>query len=116
MSDSGSICNTPRSSVLFDPTLTGLDGDMWATQLLTLNTATSISITFNFDGVAIYMGVGTIEVILFTCSVRGIGVTSISIRGDGQILVLLVIFLNLVSIWSEHVYLMDLQLQNQYYL
>ncbi len=38
---------TPRSSVLFDdvtPTLTGLDGDMWATQLLTLNTSTSSSI------------------------------------------------------------------------
>jgi hypothetical protein len=33
-------CNTPTTSVLFDgniPTLTGLDGDMWASQLLTLN-------------------------------------------------------------------------------
>ncbi len=85
VSDSGRVCNTPRSSVLFDgiPTLTGLDGDMWATQLLTLNTSTSSSITFNFNGVANYVGVGTIEVILFTCSVRGIGVTSISLHGDG---------------------------------
>ena len=32
-------CNDPASSVLFDghiPTLTGLDGDMWASQLLTI--------------------------------------------------------------------------------
>ncbi len=45
VSDSGRVCNTPRSSVLFDgiPTLTGLDGNMWATQLLTLNTSTSSS-------------------------------------------------------------------------
>ncbi len=84
VSDSGRVCNTPRSSVLFHgiPTLTGLDGDMWATQLLTLSTSTSSSITFNFNGVAKYVDVGTIEVILFTCSVRGIRVTSISIHGD----------------------------------
>ena len=34
-----SRCDAPDSSVLFDgniPTLTGLDGDMWASQLLTL--------------------------------------------------------------------------------
>ena len=37
-----SICNTPTSSVLFDgniPTLTGLDGNMWASQLLTFQTS-----------------------------------------------------------------------------
>ncbi len=85
VSDSSRVCNTPRSSVLFDgvtPTLTGLDGDMWATQLLTLNTSTSTSITFKFNEAANYVGVGTIEIVLFSCSMRGIGVTSISIRGD----------------------------------
>ncbi len=82
VSDSGRVCITPRSSVLFDgiPTLTGLDGDMWATQLLTLNTSTSTSITFNFNEIANYVGVGTIEVVMFSCSMRGIGTNSISIR------------------------------------
>ncbi len=34
-------CNEPTTSVLQDgiiPTLNGLDGDMWASQLLTINT------------------------------------------------------------------------------
>ncbi len=85
VSDSGRVCNTPRSSVLFDgitPTLTGLDGDIWATQLLTLNTSTSTIITFNFNGIANYVGVGTIEVVMFSCSMRGIGANSISIRSS----------------------------------
>ena len=85
VSDSDRVCNTPRSSVLFDgiiPTLTGLDGDMWATQLLTLNTSTSSNITFNFNGMAYYVGVGTIEVVMFSCSIRGIGTNSISIRSS----------------------------------
>ena len=36
-----SRCDVPTSSVLFDgniPALTGLDGDMWASRLLTLQT------------------------------------------------------------------------------
>ncbi len=45
-------CREPTTSVLQDgiiPTLTGLDGDMWASQLLTINTAnSSIAITYNF--------------------------------------------------------------------
>ncbi len=85
VSDSGRVCNTPRSSVLFDgiiPTLTGLDGDMWATQLLTFNTSTSSSITFNFNGIENYIGVGTIEVVMFSCSMRGIGTNIISIRSS----------------------------------
>ena len=47
-----STCTDPTSSVLFDgviPTLTGLDGDMWASQLLTLQRATSIRATVLFD-------------------------------------------------------------------
>ena len=45
-------CTTPTSGVLFDgnvSTLTGLDGDMWASQLLTINTtANTAEITFDF--------------------------------------------------------------------
>ena len=51
LGDSGRVCDAPRTSVLFDgiPTLTGLNGDMWASQLLTFNTSVSeASITFNF--------------------------------------------------------------------
>ncbi len=76
VSDSGRECSTPRSSVLLDgiPTLTGLDGDMWATQLLTLNTSTSSSsITFDFNtvfdtnAVTTYTGVELIEIVMFNC-------------------------------------------------
>ena len=74
--DSGRVCNAPHSSVLFDgiPTLTGLEGDMWASQLLTLNTSTSsASITFSFtnptdrNGRTIFAGVEVIEVVMFNC-------------------------------------------------
>ena len=45
-------CTDPASSVLFDghiPTLTGLGGDMWASQLLTLRLMnSSTKVTFNF--------------------------------------------------------------------
>ncbi len=81
---------TPRSSVLFDriPTLTGLDGDMWANQLLTLNTSTSSSITFDFNtafyinGVTTYTGVELIEVVMFNC--LSTGPNSIQVLGDNN--------------------------------
>ncbi len=54
-------------------------------QLLTLNTSTSSSITFNFKGLINYVGIVAMEVVVFSCSMRAIGVTSsISIRGDGN--------------------------------
>ena len=93
VSDSGRVCNTPRSSVLFDgiPTLTGLDGDMWATQLLTLNTSTSSSsITFDFNtvfdtnGATIYTGVELIEIVMFNCPSRG--AFSIQVLGDDNVI------------------------------
>ena len=89
VSDSGRVCNAPRSSVLFDvnPTLTGLEGDMWASQLLTLNTSTSsASITFDFtnptdrNGPTNYAGVSVIEVVMFNCPARGIGTGSIAVN------------------------------------
>ena len=48
-STSGTLtCADPTSSVLFDdprgmPILTGLDGDMWASQLLTIQTAAAFT-------------------------------------------------------------------------
>ncbi len=94
VSDSGRVCNTPRSSVLFDgvtPTLTGLDGDMWATQLLTLNTSTSsASITFDFNtafdtnGVTTYKRVELIEIVMFNCLPTG--ASSIQVLGDNNVI------------------------------
>ncbi len=47
------ICNEPTTSVLQDgiiPTLTRLDGNMWASQLLTINTThLTTYITFDFQ-------------------------------------------------------------------
>ena len=43
ISDALLRCHSPSTSVLFDgniPTLTGLDGNMWATQLLTFSNST----------------------------------------------------------------------------
>ena len=72
-------CLTPTSSVLFDgnvSTLTGLDGDMWANQLLTINTtANTVNyITFDFTNTS---GVRRVEVVMFNCPEWGISVTTI---------------------------------------
>ena len=94
LADSGRVCNAPLTSVLFDgiPTLTGLNGDMWARQLLTFDTSvSSTSITFNFtvtrdnNGITTYTGVETIEVVMFNCPMRGIGVNDIAILAGGSI-------------------------------
>ena len=96
VSNSGRVCNAPRSSVVFDgiPTLTELEGDMWASQLLTLNTSTSsASITFDFSnptdrsGLTVYVGVTVIEVVMFSCPLKGIGTTSIAVSDSCQFLV-----------------------------
>ena len=92
LEDSGRVCNAPNISVLFDgiPTLTGLDGDMWARQLLTFNTSvSSASITFNFTtatdniGIITYTQVETIEVVMFNCPMRGIGTHNIAVLAGG---------------------------------
>ncbi len=77
-------CNEPTTSVLFDgitPTLTGLDGDMWASQLLTLYTDSLIpditDITFDFEATPGYVGVERVEVVMFNCPEWGISVDSI---------------------------------------
>ena len=94
VSDSGRVCNAPRSSVLFDgiPTLTGLEGDMWASQLLTLNTSTSpASITFDFTNptdrngpVEVYTGVSVIEVVIFNCPAKGIGTNNVQLSANTE--------------------------------
>ena len=90
VSDSGRMCNAPHSSVLFDgiPTLTGLEGDMWASQLLTLNTCTSSArITFDFTNptdrcrLTNYTGVPYIEVLMFNFNFHARGIKTASSIG-----------------------------------
>ena len=71
-------CNDPSTSFLQDgsiPTLTGLDGDMWASQLLTMNNTTDI--TFDFQATPGYVGVARVEVVMFNCPEWGISVDEI---------------------------------------
>ena len=76
-------CITPTSSVLFDgnvSTLTGLDGDMWASQLLIINTtANTAEITFDFTRTPDYTGVERVEVVMFNCPKWGISVRAINL-------------------------------------
>ena len=78
------ICTLPSTSVLFNdkiPTLTGLDGDMWASQLLTLRRLTSnTEITFDFITAPV-PDVGRVEVVMFNCPEWGIVVESILLFG-----------------------------------
>ena len=77
-----SRCNTPNSSVLFDGsipiTLAGLDGDVLASQLLTLQTtdqfSSEIIFYFEYSG---YAGVGRFELVMFHCPEWGISVQAI---------------------------------------
>ncbi len=76
-------CNEPTTSVLQDgiiPTCTGLEGDMWASQLLTINTdSLTTDITFDFEAAPGYFGVRRFEVVMFYCPVWGISVDSITL-------------------------------------
>ena len=68
--DSYSICATPTSSVLFDgviPTLTALDGDTWARQLLVLGHPIVGSGAFNLNSNFENTEVGQVEVVIFNC-------------------------------------------------
>ena len=86
------ICHSPASSILYDgaiPTLTGLDGDLWAQELLTiqpLQPGINAIIAFDFDDVPSYAGVSRVEVIMFNCPEWGISVQSISLREASNIL------------------------------
>ncbi len=77
------ICHEPTTSVLFDriiPELSGLDGDMWASQLLTINTTClTTDITFDFGATPGYVGVERVEVVMFNCPEWDILVDSITL-------------------------------------
>ncbi len=79
------ICNEPTTSVLQDgsiSTLTGLDGDLWASQLLTINTESpNTDITFDLQATPDYVGVKRVEVVMFNCPEWGISVNSIILHG-----------------------------------
>ena len=73
-------CTNPASSVLFDehvPTLTELRSPNWASEILTLQTASSYSeIEFSFSA---NPGVERVEVVMFNCPQWGIGAQSITV-------------------------------------
>ena len=78
------ICDAPASSVLFDgniPTLTGLEGDMWASQLLTLQTTNQVrrNITFDFRDTPGFIGVARVELVMFNCPEWGISVQTVTL-------------------------------------
>ena len=80
-----SRCLDPTSSVLFDgrtPTLTGLDGDMWASQLLTIHSNPAV-ITFNFTETPGFVGVRRVEMVLFNCPKWAISVLSVQLYKSG---------------------------------
>ena len=76
------ICTT-QTSVLFDgevPILSRLDGDMWASQLLTVQTPRFfVQIIFDFTAIDDYTGVERIEMVMFNCPEWGIGVNKVSL-------------------------------------
>ena len=80
-----STCIDPTSSVLFDgviPTLTGLDGNMWASQLLTLQrtTSTLATVLIDFTDTSGYVGLsGRLEVVMFNCPKKGISAQTIRV-------------------------------------
>ncbi len=77
-----STCLEPSFGVLFDeniPTLTGLDGNAWASQLLTIHSRLAV-LGFNFTGAPNFVGVRRIEIVLFNCVKWGISVQSITLQ------------------------------------
>ena len=84
-----SRCDSSTSRVLFDgniPTLTGLDGDMWASQLLTLeptiNIQTRREIILDFTETP---GVQRVQLVVFNCPEWGIAVQTIRLHAAQSI-------------------------------
>ena len=85
-----SNCGAPRSTILFDgfiPTLDGLDGDRWASQLLTLqiDNPRRREIIFDFRNSRDYMGVRRVELTMFNCPAWGIAVETIGLLRSSSI-------------------------------
>lgn len=75
-------CTEPNSSVLFDnkiPTLTGLDGETWAEELLTLGFNNRLAIHLDPPKANILTETWKIVVVLFNCPQWGISVEKIVI-------------------------------------
>ncbi len=88
IADTGTqTCLDPPSSVLFDgniPILTGLDGNMWASQLLTIRSRNFEDFPLlNFDFTN-SVGVRRVEMVLFNCPEWGISVQSIALLVNGS--------------------------------
>ena len=84
--DSLYTCATPTSSVLFDgviPTLTALDGNTWARQLMIMQRAriglSALHLYFDFTNTPGYTRVRQIEVVLFNCLQWGTAVREIRV-------------------------------------
>ena len=84
----GNTCLDPTSSVLFDgiiPTLTGLNGNTWACQLLTMRTCTSFAVlSFDFTGTPNFVGLRRVEMVLFNCPQWDITFSSIQVVAGGS--------------------------------
>lgn len=78
-------CLQTTSGVLFDgniPTLTGLDGNTWANQLLTIHTRNpSMKMVFDFSDTPGYTGIQRVEVVIFNCQRWNISVNRIRLLG-----------------------------------
>ena len=83
LNDGNSRCETPTSSVLFDgniPTLNGLNGNMWASQLLALqiHNRSGIEIISDFTG---RFGVERVELTIeWGTAVQVVGICHINIK------------------------------------
>ena len=83
--DGFTLCHDPATSVLFDgyiPTLSNLDGDTWASQLLTLDTSSAPHIIAEFPEA---VQLRRVEVVLFNCPEWGIAIQSIGFVTINQI-------------------------------
>ena len=84
----GVTCSRPTNSILFDgnvPTLTGLDGNMWASQLLTVEASgNNVEFTFDFTDTPGYTGFIGVEVVMFNCLKWGISVRTISLMATSR--------------------------------
>ena len=82
--DAWSTCSSPASSVLFDgviPTLTALDGDTWASQLMILQRPLIGSYSFSvYSSFANASWIRRVEVVMLNCPQWGTAVDSIRIE------------------------------------
>ena len=102
-STSRALCTDPTSSILFDghiPTLTGLNGDMWASQLLTMQITSStdfFDFFFDFRETPGFTEVERVEIVMFSCPEWGIGVETIQVFEQNVLVLTRVLSINVTS-------------------